>query len=450
MRRRTFLGSSLAGGAIFGGGLTVNRKSALAKRRKDPVVNETGKYDLLLKGGHVIDPANNINRENTDVAVQGGTIAAVDRNIPENLAKKSIDVSDLYVTPGLVDIHEHVWHTTPTEHSVVADHHCFQDGVTTVLDPGSSGAGNFLDFKEIIDKSRVKIFALLNISYTGMDDGEQDPTQYKVEPLVAMAKDHPDIIKGVKIAHYWTTQPYDKIHTPWANVDAAVKAGRMLDLPVMFDWFPRPASGGYPARTYRELILEKSRPGDIHTHCYARHIPVLTKEGKVNPDIWKARERGFFFDVGHGGGSFVYRNAVPAIEQGYRPDSISTDRHAGSITRTGLSLPYVMSKFLCMGVSLQDVVRLSTINPAREINCSDRGSLTVGNTADIAVFEVLKEDFSFVDTSGGREYGDSMIRNVITVSSGRIAFDPFGLSFPYWRDVPKDDNYWVNQSGQFF
>jgi dihydroorotase len=450
MRRRTFIGNSLAGGALLGG--TLAPQSVLAKRpRKTITTNTVGKYDTLLKGGHVIDLANHINSNNMDVAVTDGKIAAVGRNIPAADAKETIDVSGLYVTPGFIDMHAHGFYTDldAVIRWIIFDDHCFPSGVTTVLDVGSSGAGTFEDFKKLIDGSKTRTLALLNISYTGMDEGEQNPAQYKIEPLVDMAKQYPETIVGVKLAHYWTTEPYDKIHTPWVNVDAAEKAGHILGLPVMFDWYPRPASGGYPARTYRELILEKSRPGDIHTHCYARHIPVIQENGKVNPDIFKARERGFIFDVGHGAGSFVYRNALPAIQQGYLPDSISTDLHAKNTCGPVINMANVMSKFLCMGLSLEDVILRSTINPARILNRPELGSLTSGHTADIAVFELLEGNYSFLDTSGGKDFGNKKIYNIMTLSGGDIVFDPWGLSYPYWKES-KDKEYWRNPSGQYF
>ncbi|MCD6308147.1 MAG: amidohydrolase family protein, partial [Candidatus Latescibacteria bacterium] len=259
-----------------------------------------------------------------------------------------------------------------------------------------------------------------------------------------------DTILGFKIAHYWTTQPYDSIHTPWANVDAVMKAGRAADLPVMFDWYPRVASGGYPARTYRELILEKSRPGDIHTHCFARHIPVLTENGEVNPDIFKAQERGFIFDLGHGAGSFVYRNAVPAIKQGYIPDSFGTDMHRGNVNGPVINMSFVISKMLNIGVPLAEVIRRSTVNPARIMRRPELGTLTEGRVADIAIFDVQKGSYCYLDTSGGKFCGDRIVRPLLTMAGGKVVFDPTGLTYPIWEKIPKDDDYWVNPSGQFF
>ena len=450
MKRRSFISTTVAAGGALS---LLDPKSVLAKRpQKTLTIQDTGKYDTLLKGGHVIDPANNINGK-MDVAITDGKIAAIGPNIPQSESKKTIDVSELYVTPGFIDIHAHGFYTDlTTSYQWVRFHDiCFPSGVTTVMDVGSSGAGTFEQFKKLIDLCQVRTFALLNISYTGMNDkGEQDPAQYKIPPMLEMAQTYPDIIVGFKTAHYWTSQPYDSIHTPWASVDALLEAGERAGLPVMFDFFPRKPSDGYPARSYRELILEKGRPGDIHTHVFAKHFPIIDENGKVNQDLFKAQDRGFIFDVGHGAGSFVYRNAVPAIQQGFLPNSISTDLHGANTCGPVVNMANVMSKFLCMGVSLEDVIRLSTINPARNINQPELGQLTVGHTADVAVFELLKGDFSYVDTSGGKNFGDQKIYNILTLSGGKVGFDPFGLSYPYWKDVPKDSSYWVNPSGQYF
>ncbi|MBN1293500.1 MAG: amidohydrolase/deacetylase family metallohydrolase [Candidatus Latescibacteria bacterium] len=454
MKRRSFITRSLAGGVAAGSALSLlHPQSVLAKRpRKTFSIQETGRYDLLLKGGHVIDPANNINSK-MDVAITDGNIAGISANIPQNESKKTIDVSELYVTPGFIDMHAHGFYTdlTTSYQWVRFSDICFPSGVTTVLDVGSSGAETFEQFKKLIDMSKVRTLALLNISATGMNDkGEQDPAQYKIPSMVEMAQTYPDIIIGFKTAHYWTTPPYDKIHTPWASVDAVIEAGRRAGLPVMFDFFPRKPSDGYPARSYRELILEKGRPGDIHTHVFARHFPIIDENGKVNQDLFKAQERGFIFDVGHGAGSFVYRNAVPAIQQGFRPNTISTDLHGDNTCGPVVNMANVISKFLCMGLPIEDVILRSTINPARIMNRPELGQLTVGHTADVAVFEVLKGDFSYVDTSGGKNFGDQKIYNILTLSGGKIGFDPYGLSYPYWENAPKDSAYWVNPSGQYF
>ncbi len=445
MKRRGFFSRGIAGGAFLGGAAGLfGPNSALAKTKRNQVAfNESGKYELLLKGGTVLDPANGVNAR-MDVAVAKRRVAAVGTNIPASEALATVDVSGLYVSPGFLDIHLHCFYTdnNPSYRWIIADDICLPSCVTTCVDVGSSGAGTFERFKPLIDESPIRILALINNSYTGMDQGEQDPAQFRIEPMVEIAKTYPEIIVGFKTAHYWTSRPYDSVHTPWAAVDAVVEAGRRADLLAMFDFAPRPASDSYPERSYRELILQRGRPGDIHTHVFAPHIPTVTPEGNVNPDLFKARERGFFFDVAHGGGSFVYKHAAPCIRQGFLPDAISTDLHQTALRNGVVNMANVMSKILNLGVSIEEVIRMSTSNPARIIRRPELGSLKEGNVADIAVFEVQHGDFSFNDVGGAMNYGDKKIQPHMTVFGGRILFDPAGLSRPYWETIPKDHRYW--------
>ena len=279
--------------------------------------------------------------------------------------------------------------------------------------------------------------------------GENDPGQFKIYPMLAQAKKYPDIIVGFKTAHYCTNGPYDDIHTPWASVDALLEAGRAAELPVMIDMIPRPELGKYPSRSRKELILEKLRPGDIDTHCFKPHYVMLDENGKLREELFKAQERGIIFDVGHGGGSFVWRNAIPAIEQGFLPNSISTDLHSANTNGKVMNMANVMSKILSIGVSIEDVIRLSTINPAREINHPELGNLSVGAAADIAVFELLKGSYSFTDVRGGKNYGSEKIHNIMTLKDGEIVSDPYAVASLYWKDI-KDKNYWVNAYGQYW
>ena len=287
---------------------------------------QSPRYDLLLKGGHVIDPANNVDAV-MDVAVVKDKIAAVEKDIPASQAGKVVDATGLYVTPGLVDIHVHIGHGgapldwfTPegrshlTPYGIPADI-ALQSGVTTMVDAGSSGADTFLlEKEEVIDRAKVRVLAFLNIVANGMQgDLEQSVDQMDVKRCAETIKKYPDIIVGVKTAHYWTEEPWDGEHTPWAAVDKAEECGRAVNLPVMFDFWPR------PDRSYAELILKKMRPGDIHTHVFAQQFPILLADGKLNPILAEARARGVIFDVGHGAGSFWFRNAVPAVKQGFIP-----------------------------------------------------------------------------------------------------------------------------------
>jgi dihydroorotase len=405
-----------------------------------PVVSfaQTPRYDLLLKGGHVIDPANHID-EVRDVAVYQGKIAAVEKNIPAEQAGKVVDVSKLYVTPGLIDIHYHIGHGgaplnwfTPEARAhalplgIPADL-ALQSGVTTIVDAGTSGAETFLlEKEEVIDRAKVRVLAFLNIVENGMGGGlEQSLDQMDSKVCAATIKKYPDIIVGVKTAHYWTKEPWDAEHVPWAAVDRAIECGTLANVPVMFDFWPR------PERTYDELILKKMRPGDIHTHVFAQQFPIILPDGKLNPIMAEARARGVIFDVGHGSGSFWFRNAVPAQKQGFIPDSMSTDLHAGNFTV--VSMNNVMSKFLAMGVPLDDVIRRSTVNPASEIRRPELGTLSVGKDADIAVLELLKGRFGYIDCGVATMDANVRLSARMTIRAGRILYDPTGLSMIEWE-----------------
>ena len=395
------------------------------------------RYDLLLKGGHVIDPANHID-DVRDVAVFQGKIAAVERDIPADQAGKVVDVSKLLVTPGLIDIHYHVGHGgapldwfTPEARAhalplgIPADM-ALQSGVTTIVDAGTAGAETFLQEKEeVIDRARVRVLAFLNIVGNGMG-GALEQSLDEMDPKVCAATitKYKDIIVGVKTAHYWTKEPWDAEHVPWAAVDRAIECATLANVPVMYDFWPR------PERTYEDL-LKKMRPGDIHTHVFAQQFPIILAEGKINPALAEARARGVIFDVGHGAGSFWFRNAVPAQKQGFVPDSMSTDLHMGDFNV--VSMTNVMSKFLAMGVPLDDIIRRSTVNPAAEIHRPELGTLTVGKDADIAVLELAKGHFSYIDCGVARFDGNANLTARMTIRAGRIAYDPSGLSMVEWE-----------------
>jgi dihydroorotase len=386
-------------------------------------------YDLVLKGGHVIDPKNKINTRR-DVAIKDGKIAAVEANIPANKAAKSINVAGLYVTPGLVDIHVHVYAGTGTAYtgpsSVRPDDHSFRSGVTTVVDAGSSGWRTFDDFKKlIIDNSRTRVLALLNIVGAGMAGApEQNLKDMDPEKAAEMAGKHKDIIVGFKTAHYAGPE--------WTPVENAVKAGEKAGLPIMVDF------GRFrPERPFEELVTKKLRPGDIYTHLYLSSVPMLDDSGKLRPFLAEARKRGVIFDVGHGGGSFLFRQAVPAMKQGFVPDSISTDLHIGSMNGAMQTMLTTMSKFLNMGMSLEDVILRSTWNPASEIKRVDLGNLSVGAPGDVAVLRLQKGDFGFVDVNGARMQGTQKLQGELTTHDGKIVWDMNGLSRSDWKTLGK-------------
>jgi dihydroorotase len=396
------------------------------------------RYELLLKGGHVIDPANHLHHV-MDVAVAGKTIAAVERDIPAGEAGKVVDVGGLYVTPGLVDIHYHVGHGGASLNWFAPEAVCpeiplgvladlaLQSGVTTIVDAGSAGADTFLQEKqEVIDTAQVRVLAFLNIVATGMRGGlEQDVSQMDRTRCVDTIEKYKDILVGVKTAHYWTEGAWDSQHPSWAAVDRAEECGRAAGVPVMIDFWPR------PDRTYADLILGKMRPGDIHTHVFAQQFPIVLPGGKLNPIMNEARSRGVLFDVGHGAASFWFRNAVPAVKQGFFPDSLSTDLHRGNYRV--ISMAELISKFLAMGLSLEDVIERSTANPAREIGRPGLGTLSIGREADIAVFELLQGDFGYIDCGCAKLTGNVKLVSRMTIRAGRILYDPSGLSMVEWE-----------------
>lgn len=386
-------------------------------------------YDLVLKGGHLIDPKNKISGRR-DVAVKDGKIAEVATDIAAAKSVKTIDVSGLYVTPGLVDLHVHVYAGTGTAYtgpsSVRPDDHSFRSGVTTVVDAGSSGWRNFEDFKSfIIDRSQTRVLALLNIVGAGMAGApEQNLNDMDPDKAAAVAAKYKAIIVGFKTAHY--TGP------EWTPVENAVQAGQIAKLPIMVDF------GQFRSeRPYQDLVTKKLRPGDISTHMFLERVPMLDDAGKVRPFLFEARKRGVIFDVGHGGGSFLFRQAVPAVKQGFVPDSISTDLHIGSMNGAMQTMLTTMSKFLNMGMTLDDVILRSTWNPARQVKREELGHLSVGTPADIAVLGVQKGDFGFVDVNGARMQGTQKLVGELTTREGKIVWDLNGRSRSDWKTLGK-------------
>jgi dihydroorotase len=382
-------------------------------------------YDVLLKGGHVIDAKNKISGV-MDVAVAGGKIALVSQNIPATQARKVVDVSGLYVAPGLIDIHVHLYNRTGNplpkrNQSVQPDAFSFRTGVTTMVDPGTSGWRDFPDFQRmVVERSQTRVLSMLNIVAAGMGFGnEDDPAQMDAEAAARMAKSHPDVIVGFKTAHY--------AGPGWTAIDNLVKAGNLAGLPVMVDF-----GNASPDRSIRTLLLDKLRPGDIYTHCYSGIRQELI-DGKVNPVMIEARRRGIFFDVGHGGGSFFWNIAVPAMRQKFLPDSISTDMHFGSMNAGMKDILNVASKILNLGASVDEVISMMTWNPARQIKRPELGNLDVGAEADIAVLRVARGQFGFLDSAGASYQGTQLVTSEMTLRKGRIVWDLNARSGEDWK-----------------
>jgi dihydroorotase len=399
-------------------------------------------YDLLLKGGHVIDAKNGINAVR-DVAIAGGKIAAVAPQISAAQARRVVDASSLYVTPGLVDIHVHVFADTMQReytgaNGVRPDGFTFRSGVTTVVDAGSSGWRNFEQFKKnVIERSRTRVFAMLNIVGSGMGgrlDVEQNVEDMDAEKTAEMAKRYPDNVVGVKIAHFKGPE--------WVAVERAVQAGKLANIPVMVDF-----ADFRPERPFQELVTSKLRPGDIYTHAYLRAVPMLDENGKVLPYLFAAQKRGVIFDVGHGAGSFSWAQAIPAVRQGFYPNSISTDLHVDSMNAGMKDMLNVASKFLNMGMPLDQVIARCTWNPAREIHREEFGHLTPGAVADIAVLRLEKGSFGFVDSARLRMDGTQKLGAEMTIKGGQVVWDLNGRASAQWDSPPRSRVSPASQAG---
>jgi dihydroorotase len=388
-------------------------------------------YDLLLRGGHVIDAKNNVDAVR-DVAIAGGKIAAVAAAIDPKDAFKTVDVAGLYVTPGLIDIHAHVYTGTGERNSYAGDNSVYPDGfsfrvgVTTVVDAGGAGWRNFEDFKSrVIDRSRTRVLAFLNIVGHGMRGGkfESDQADMDAKAAADMALKHKGVIVGIKTAHY--TGP------EWTPVDRAVEAGTAASIPVMVDF-----GNNHPdTRPLADLLTKKLRPGDIYTHMYSGLRNELV-DGKPNPGMIEGRKRGVIFDVGHGGGSFNWGIAAPMTKAGFWPDSISTDLHVSSMNAGMKDMLNVMGKMLALGEPLAAVIAQSTWHPAREIKQDALGNLSPGATADIAVLRLEKGKFGFLDMHGAKLTGTQRLTAEMTLKDGRIVYELNGLSRPEWTTLP--------------
>jgi dihydroorotase len=396
------------------------------------VLAQPGKFDLLIRGGHVIDSKNAINSV-MDVGITGGKIAEVSARIEPSRASRVADATGLYVVPGLIDIHTHVFYGTENTYlsnghvAVQPDAHGPHAGVTTVVDVGGAGWRNFDQFKRnIIDRSLTRVLSFINIVGSGMKGGpfEQDLSDMNASLTAMRIREHPGVIVGIKTAHYRGPE--------WDPVDRAVEAGKLTQVPVMVDF------GDFRSeRPFEDLVLKHLRPGDIYTHTYLGRLPMFDQNGKIRPFLFDAQKRGVNFDVGHGSGSFLYSMAEPATAQGFWPDTISTDLHAESMIRGMKDMTNVMSKFLNLGMSLQDAIAKSTWKPAQVIKRIDLGHLTVGAPADVAVLRLHRGNFGFVDVRGGRKLGTQKLEAELTVREGRVVWDLNGMSTVNWQDLPQ-------------
>lgn len=352
-------------------------------------------YDLVLAGGTVIDPASGLH-DRRDVGISGGRIAAIEPSISGADAGEVIDATGAFVLPGLVDLHVHVYPGV-ADLSVEADPTCLGRGATTVVDAGSSGANTFPGFRRwVIEPSRGRILAYLNISLAGQIDpfmGELHDLRFAdPERAAAVAVANPDVIVGFKV------RVSEMLAGPngLAGLDLALEAGRATNLPVMVH------IGGTPFDI--EEVLGRLRPGDVVTHAYTGWQPgaIVSDAGRLVPGAHEARGRGVRFDVGHGAGSFTWPVAEAALADGFRPDTISSDLHRFNIASPVRDLATTLSKFLLLGLSLDEVVAMATTAPAAALGPAGGGlgTLALGAEADVTVVRLEEGRFALTDSAG--------------------------------------------------
>lgn len=393
-------------------------------------VTQAQTYSLVIKGGHVIDPKNNINGI-MDIAIADGKIVQVAKTIDTKGVAQVVNAKGMYVTPGLIDIHSHNFFGTEPNHAysngfsaLPPDGFTFRNGVTTVVDCGGAGWKSFPTFKEnVIDNSKTRVLSFLNIVGEGMRGGayEQNTQDMDAKMTALVAKQHKNYIVGVKVAHFEGHE--------WTPVDRAVEAGNIANIPVIIDF-----GGSNPPLSIEELFMKHLRPGDIFTHAFGqlatREAIVDIESKKVKPFVWEAQKRGIIFDVGYGGISFAFSQAVPALKNGFFPNTISTDIHIGSMNNAMKDMLTTMSKFLVMGMELQPVIQASTWNSAKAIKREELGHLSVGTEADVAVLTLRDGKFGYFDYTGYKIEGNKRLECEMTIRDGKIVYDLNGIANP--------------------
>ncbi len=389
-------------------------------------------YSILIKGGHIIDAKNNIN-EVMDVAIHDGKIAKVAKNIDVTMGMQIVNAKGMYVTPGLIDLHTHVFAGSENgsysngNAALSPDGFTFRSGVTTVVDAGGAGWKSFDTFKRnIIDKSQTRVLSFLNIVGMGMRGGnyEMDLDDMDPQKTAEKAMANKEYIVGFKHAHF--------LRADWRPIQKIVEAGTIANMPVIIDLGGNELPGGKVLLD--DLFFKLLRPGDIYTHTFteiARRDPIVDPQTRqLKSYIIAAQNKGILFDVGFGGSSFNFNQARPAIKAGFLPNTMGSDLHIGSMNGGMKNQLNVLSIFLSMGMDLPGVIARSTWAPARAIKREELGHLSEGAVADVAVLSLLKGSFGFKDVAGNRQEGTQKLECEMTIKGGRIVYELNAISEP--------------------
>jgi dihydroorotase len=380
-----------------------------------PRAEDSMSYDLILRGGRVVDPSQKLDGA-TDIAFSGGKVVRIGAGLRADAETDVRDVSGRIVTPGLIDLHTHVY-WGGTSLGIDAEDFCRRSGVTTAVDTGSAGPGNFAGFrKHVIEPSAVRILAYLHVSFAGIYAysrrvmvGESEELRL-MAPLdaVEVANANRDLIVGIKVR----VGARASGRSGTVPLDIALEVAGEVGVPVM-------AHIDEPPPSYEEVIA-RLRPGDVLTHAF-RPFPnsPVTTQGKVKRAVIEARERGVLFDIGHGKGSFAFKTARAMLANGFLPDTISSDVHALCINGPAFDQVTTMSKFLCLGVPFPDVVAASTVNAAFALKRPELGSLKPGSVGDATILSVNDGRFDYVDVVGEHLTGDRKIACEGVVIAGR-------------------------------
>src|SRR5689334_5992682 len=386
------------------------------------------KFDLVIKGGDVLDPSQNL-RGRRDIGIRYGVIEAVEADIPAARALRLLDAGGKLVTPGLVDLHAHVY-PYGSAIGIPADELTQFECTTTCVSAGDAGANNFAGFRRfIVGQTRTRLYAFVHIANMGLTPFPV-PELYnidyaQVDACAEAVAQNADIAIGVKVRMSENVIAQNGIEPLRRAILACERAGTSGRVMCHI--------GGVQTAALMSQILDALRPGDILTHCYSGAPNLggaftnIVQDGKPLPAALAAKQRGVIFDVGHGGGSFDYTVAEAAMPNGCPPDTISSDIHVFSGNTPGMPyLPWVMSKFLGLGFALEQVVAMATINPAKIINRTPKlGTLQVGAPGDVAIMELVEGPVEFVDTREHRRQGRAYLKPVQTVTAGV----PFGRPY---------------------